>query len=229
MPSRSLLVLRWRVLLFRKAGYWRPFGPVPPRSICCGRACRWQRRRFLPGRGFRQRLRFSRRQRGGLLLFRIRQKAVDHVKLDIGFGFAFEPALEQLVAVQVQGEDLLQSLGRLDLTGDVAVGFLWRNLSQLPEAIDYVGAGEGKGPGQVFARFLQHGFLFALEGLYDFGVFHQLVGGGPWVFVAGNAGGSDQIARPSGNKAELLLAQERCHLGGWRFRFLNTITVAFVA
>jgi len=66
----------------------------------------------------------------GRLWFRvIREEAVDHVELDFGLGFARQLALEQFIAIQVEGKYLLQGLGRLDLTGDVAVGFLGGKLS----------------------------------------------------------------------------------------------------
>ena len=133
----------------------------------------------------------------------MRKEAVDYIEFDFRLRFALQLLLEDIVAIKVDGENLLEGLGHLDLTDDVAVGALGVELSKLPEAIDDVSAGKRKRPGQLFAGFLEQGFLFFLEGLYDIGVSHQFVGGRFWIAVSGSPGGSDKVAGPGGNEAQL--------------------------
>ena len=102
------------------------------------------------------------------------KEAVDDVELQLFLGFAFELAFEHVVFVDVEGEYLLEGLGSLDLTGDVAVGLPGRELSELPEAVDHVGAGEGKGAGEMFAGFLEQCFLFFWSAFTTSGSFMSL-------------------------------------------------------
>src|SRR5262249_38099963 len=126
----------------------------------------------------------------GQLLLLMGKEAVDHVELQFGFGLAFALALEEVGLVVIQGEYLLEVLSRVDLSGDVAIGLFRLELSKLPEAVDHVGAGERKSAGEVFAGFLEQCFLFFLERLYHFWIFHELVGGNFWVSVSCGAGSS---------------------------------------
>src|SRR5215813_7706621 len=101
------------------------------------------------------------------------KEAVDYIELDFRLRFALQLLLEDIVAIKVDGENLFEGLGRLDLTADVAVGALGVELSKLPEAVDNVSAGERKRPGQLFAGFMEHGFLFLLKSLDNKRLAHQ--------------------------------------------------------